>query len=220
MSNLKCCPDPCEITEGCINPLVYLMQRVMSIVSDGANTIVGAMTEVLTNGIVINNNSEFCCPDCVDPAGFYTLGGFNAFKAVIQEKGMDVLNPLNDPLVVYPCCINKSYSTSQLVWETALFVDGALDKTPACCATGFAPVVNRLLSETSIEGYMGETAIVEASSFNGVSGITIILDYLNSLPTAVTKQEKTDLFELILVIGIYIKCEGCNIHIRRANLLA
>lgn len=227
MSNIKCCPPEsnCNLPVGCINPLVHLMKRTVARASDGYD-IPDAFNDILGAGILISGSDAYCCPDCTDEKGFYFLGGVPAFIDITSEFKMNLYNadgsPV-DPLLIYPCCIKSTYSLEGSLQMDDNFIirnsqnEIVLDKTPQCCPTDFTKPINRLLEETASDSYVNYTGWIEASSFNGKSGIDIILDFLNSLSPSVTKAEKTEIFKTIALSGIYIKCNGCDMQISKAS---
>lgn len=214
MSNLKCCPDPCQITLGCINPLVYLLQRTLARATDNVS-LPTAFGQVLNSGIVISGKANFCCPDCVSESGFYYLGGLESFKVVIDQFKMGVTVGSNDPNILYPCCVNKSLSINGEAMYKQLFVLPTLDKTPNCCAKTFGNDITYLANETSIDPFINTTfGVIEASAFNGVSGIKIMLDYLKSLSPAIPKATITSMLVQIFENGLLIDCTGCDLIIK------
>jgi hypothetical protein len=213
MSNKRCCPDPCNIPTGCINPLVYLLQRTLARATDGVS-ISTAFGQVLTAGIVISGKENFCCPDCVTESGFYYLGGISSFEKVINDKKMGVAVD-NNPNIEYPCCVNKSLSlqVDTLIYNP-LFKNSTLDKTPVCCPKTFGNEITYLLNETGIDPTVNLAyGAIEASSFNGVSGIKIMLDYLKSLSPEIPKDVLTSIFGLIFNHGFVVDCTGCDLII-------
>lgn len=214
MSNLKCCPDPCQITPGCINPLVYLLQRTIARASD-AVLLQTAFGQVLASGLVISGKSNFCCPDCVTESGFYYLGGLPSFKSVIDDKQMGVTVGSTSPNSSYPCCVNKSLSTDGEEIYEDLFKTPIINKTPVCCPKTFGNEINYLANETTLDPIINTTyGVIEASAFNGVSGIKIILDYLKSLSPAIPKATLTAMLTLIFQNGLLIDCTGCDLVIK------
>ena len=227
MGSLKCCPDPCTLPSGCINPLIHLMKRTLAYANDNV-ALDKAFFDVLANGITISGSSNYCCPDCEDPNGFYFLGGYNPYFEIMDSKQMTVgpISNRHPSNIVYPCCVNstmpdvikQSYADDFAIEN--ILQPGAyiLDKRPACCDNDFTAIVDRLLYETSSDLLINSTTgLFEASSFNGVSGITILLDFLNSLSPAVSKTYKTNIFNTIINRGIYIKCDGCDMVINFAT---
>jgi len=213
MSTLKCCPDPCQITPGCINPLVYLLQRALARATDGVS-LSTAFQQVLVSGIVVSGKQNFCCPDCVTESGFYYLGGISSFEKVINDKQMGVSVGSN-PNTLYPCCVNKSLSVEvdTLVY-IPLFKTPSLDKTPICCPKTFGNEVTYLLNETGIDPSINSSdGAIEASAFNGKSGIKIMLDYLKSLSPAIPKSTLTTMFGFIFNNGFTVDCTGCDLII-------
>lgn len=214
MSNLRCCPDPCQITPGCINPLVYLLQRTIARAIDGIS-LPNAFGQVLVSGLVISGKGNFCCPDCVTETGFYYLGGLSSFQIVIDEYQMGVTVGSNNPTKLYPCCVNKSLSIEGEEIYNDLFKTPTLNKLPVCCPKTFANEVNYLATETFFDPIINtEFGIIEASAFNGVSGIKIILDYLKSLSPTISKQTISQMLEIIFENGLLIDCTGCDLIIR------
>ena len=214
MSNLKCCPDPCQITPGCINPLVYLLQRTIARATDGVSLAV-AFEQVLESGLVISGKGNFCCPDCVTETGFYYLGGLPSFTRVINEYQMGVTVGSNNPNKLYPCCVNKSLSIELEDDYTTLFKNSTLNKLPVCCPKTFGNEITYLANETSFDSFINANfGVIEASAFNGVSGIKIILDYLKSLSPAIPKATLTAMLALIFQNGLLIDCTGCDLIIK------
>ena len=214
MSNLKCCPDPCEITPGCINHLVYLLQRTIARATDGV-ALPTAFGQILNSGLVISGKANFCCPDCVTASGFYYLGGFSSFKTIIDEYQMGVTVGSNNPNSLYPCCVNKSLSTQGEDLYTALFKNVTLNKTPVCCPKTFGNEITYLANETSLDPTINSSlGVIEASAFNGVSGIKIMLDYLKSLSPVIPKATITAMLALIFQNGLVIDCTGCDLVIK------
>ena len=87
---------------------------------------------------------------------------------------------------------------------------------PVCCNTRFTEYVSKLYSISSIATILPTVDVIEASTFGGVSGLEILIDYL-LLENLYTKIELGEIFEVILLNGIVVKCIDCDIIISSVN---
>ena len=226
--SVDCLPTPC------INPLVFLIKEVFGKVSDGISLPISLNT-VLDAGISITSSSNFCCPDCDSPTGFYFLGTAYRFEDLIEITGLGNTLPYgapeNQPIDVnrrYRCCVNYQIALGDFINESNDYysidrynsqfkpteeqVDDniSFDKTPTCCSNDFAASVQELFTLTGADNTVLEGGLVEASTFNGKSGLGIMLKFLKGISPALSKTELSAFFNILFLNGIIVKCDGCT----------
>jgi len=215
MNTTECCKE--TVAKGlptpCVNPLVYLLKLIFAKHQAAGGTLGSVTADVLEQGFNITGSSFFCCPDCSGEGKFYYLGGAERFFDLAHLLGFNSLGPNADTSYKYGCCLNKSL--------TADFVEDfdetfALNKTPPCCANDFGSIIQRLTNETTLSVDI-LTQMLEGSSLNGKSGITAMLDYLNSRTPVLTKDQKGEILTAIIGNGVVIKCNGCSIHLQKVD---
>lgn len=230
MSCKKCNSTKCTCsTNICINPLVYAIKSVFSLVgTDSDNDQVlailsgitkdgspgslpvpfdlnlsEALVEVLNNGISISNNKNLCCPDCKN--GIYFLGGAENFKTLH-------LSLLNSTIRI--CCLEHASTI-----ETWLKVLEETENQYKCCDTDFNEVVQQWFnasSSTSVNFYLDDIltiGVLESSSFNGYSGLGILFNYLQLNHPELTAEDYLNILGVIVNLGIVIQCDGCEMII-------
>jgi hypothetical protein len=198
-----------------INPLVHLFKEAVYRSNDTNDSIAESLDAILEEGLYISSNGEFCCPDCVDNKAFYFLGEINSFSDVIQALGLDAAAVSTKTL---PCCVNKHLSSESIIAYNDLFVTPTVNKLPGCCNTGFLSAMQNLLNASDSDINLG--SLIEVSSFGNKSGISIILDFLNTLTPLLTKAEIGDIFADVIAVnlkGIVIKCVGCDMFIANSQ---
>lgn len=227
--SVDCLPTPC------INPLVFLIKEVFGKVSDGISVAVSLNT-VLEAGISVTSSSNFCCPDCDSPTGFYYLGTGYRFEDLIEITGLGNTLPYgapeNQPIDVnrkYRCCVNYQvalgnlrggeynefynidrYNSQFKPTEEQIANNISFNKTPTCCSNDFAASVQELFTITGADNTVLEAGLIEASTFNGKSGLGIMLKFLKGISPALSKLELSAFFNILLINGIVVKCDGCN----------
>jgi len=189
----------CEIIS-CINPLIYLIKEAIDTTADSGNLATN-ITSLLDAGIIVKNGN-LCCPDCTEDKGLYLLGTYSH------------LNTMHTLYNLQACCINFRLNTSDTLSYNAAF--GASDIP--CCNTNFSETITNLFSITTNDSTLiSSGGIVEVSSFNGVSGLSIILDALSRITPALSSTIITNVFTAILNSGIVIKCKDCETYIGNVN---
>ena len=186
MSNTNCCPK----AENCLNPIIEIFDNLRKAISVETEAGLKSYEEGLGRGVILSHNGNICCPDCQTSNGYYFLGKAERLLGLLEFTGQ-----------AYPCCINHSLDS-----ETYNELVEAIGKGVPCCKTEFSSII----SEIGLLG-LNSLDVVEASSFNGHSGLANFLEYadLENIPTADVISFLTAVFEL----GLVIKCEGCNIFI-------
>lgn len=196
-----CCQNKCD---HCNNPLIELYKKASLAVNGDDVTIATETLRLLTNGLFLSNSGKICCPDCTHKYGFYFLGGYDVYKELStlfqQINGGEITDPKK-----YPCCLNHSLTALNAVdYETAYE-----NLQPPCCNTNFAEVIFNL-SENVPDVTISEN-IIEASTFEGQSGLGILLEWL--IVDDQSTEDIGDFFEVIKEQGLVIKCFGCDIFI-------
>lgn len=236
MSCKKCNSTKCTCsTTICINPLVYAIKSVFSLVGTDSNndqvlTILSditkdgspgplptpfnlnlpeALVEVLTSGISISNNKDYCCPDCIN--GFYYLGSSQNLQSLLNVQSN-----------LRICCIEHYASISE--WKKLTEVLKNLGYPNInCCDTDFSEAAqNWLTASTTANGlfYLEDlinAGIIEVSSFNGYSGLSILFDFLKLNHPELQPEDYLNILGVIINLGLIIKCDGCNMTISSVN---
>lgn len=216
--SVDCLPAPC------INPLVFLIKEVFGRVSDGVS-MTTSLDSVLDSGISITSSENFCCPDCNSKNGFYFLGSAYRFSDLIEENGLGNTLPYGVPEATpfdvnlkYRCCVNYQlpvelrgeYFNQFKPTETQTSNNLVYDKTPTCCSNDFAASVQELFMLTGTDTTVLFGGLVEASTFNGKSGLGIMLNLLKTISPALSKLDLSAFFILLIQRGIVIQCDGCD----------
>lgn len=199
-------------TKQCINPLIHLFREAVYAANDDTSLIETQLDTLLTGGIYITGANEFCCPDCIDEKAFYYLGNYTKFFPIINALGLNAAATSPKKLL---CCVNTRLKSETIVSYNNLFVSPTVNKKPVCCETGFASALENLFNEISSDTTLEN--IVEVSSYGNVSGIKIILDFLNQLSPALTKVQKYNIFKKIYDLGLVVKCVGCDVFIAKSD---
>jgi hypothetical protein len=236
MSCKKCNSTKCTCsTNICINPLVYAIKSVFSLVGTDSNndqvlTILSGITkdgspgplpipfdlnlpealvEVLNSGISISNNKDYCCPDCTN--GFYFLGSSDQLQNLFGH---------------YPdlriCCV-EHYSSVNTWNRVKNFLKGIGYPNINCCDTDFSEAAqNWLNAATTTNGlfYLEDlinNGIIEVSSFNGYSGLSILFDFLQLNHPELQPEDYLNILGVIMNLGLIVKCDGCNMNISSIN---
>ena len=231
MSCKKCKTNKCECeVTTCINPLIYMIKDAFSLVETSTNNLAAmtilseisvnypvpvpppaeytytlplALVQVLSSGISISNNKNYCCPDCKN--GVYFLGGAQNFMDLQTDPGF---------VTTKICCLDHA-STVQ-TWADA---SGVLKNQYECCNTDFNEIVQQWFnasSSTSVNFYLDDilkTGILESSSFNGYSGLGILFNYLQLNHPELTTEDYLNILGVIVNLGIVIECNGCEMII-------
>ena len=234
MSCTKCNSNKCSCeTTLCVNPLIFMIKEALSLVgTDGNISLMNnytttmtnisknssyvhtgniydlplALVSVLSKGISISNNTNLCCPDC--KSGLYVVGTVS-----------EMLNLLNvQDYVPKLCCIE--HQSSLYNWE--VFVDSWVDvynTQPKCCDTDFSDVMKLwTTSANSATGYfyldeLLKTGIFESSSFNTLSGLGILHNYLKTFHTTLVAADYLNILGIIANLGLVVECNNCSITI-------
>lgn len=217
--SVDCLPTPC------INPLVFLIKEVFGKVSDGVS-ISTSIDTILDTGISITSSSNFCCPDCNSKNGFYFLGAAHQFNTLVEFNGFGNTLPNNSPSgavfdvnLKYRCCVNYQLPLDEI--RTTYFEQFKptyaqtnnnilFDKTPTCCSNDFAASVQELFMLTGADNAVLFGGLIEASTFNGKSGLGIILKFLKTISPTLSKLELSAFLIPILQRGLVVKCDGCD----------
>lgn len=196
----KCCPS----VEDCLNPITMLFDSILSVyeIVDPKEGETQAAT-ILNAGLTITHKGKYCCPDCNTKLGYYYLGGLDPFLQLTQFMQQSVPER-GAPYIPkkYPCCLNYSLTTKEFVAFSTAFQN----LKPPCCDTNFSELV---LSLTQYD--LTTSSLIEASFFNGKSGLGFILDYLNS--HTVDPVIISDVLNTIADLGLVVKCFDCDIFI-------
>jgi len=234
MSCKKCENTKCTCSASlCSNPLVYAIKESFSLVGTTCtdatilvtlnaikeqgtppaavpftHTIDTALLSVLQNGIAISNNTNLCCPDCRS----------NLFFILDAEE---ITTFLDDTATYYQdiCCIE--HESSLAIWKafTTLFESKSGGAKVKCCNTDFSDKISRWSTlATSTDAYWNldtllNAGIFESSSFNGYSGLGILLDYLELNHTTLTSTDYLNILGVILNMGMIAYCEDCSVLI-------
>ncbi len=86
-----------------------------------------------------------------------------------------------------------------------------LNLEPPCCDTSFAEVYDELLNETGLSLLLSNQSIIEASTFNGFSGLQITYEYLTL--EGISNEDIASFFLGLFEAGIVINCVDCDILI-------
>lgn len=177
MNEATCCPTATD----CINPII----KAFKLFSFAASYEVG-----LNEGLVLTHSGDLCCPDCIDPEGYYFLGGMAPYTSLIEG----IVTP-------YPCCVNRSLTA---VGNDAF--DALVGPGSVCCDTDFSEAICilRMLG-------VGYNDMVEASSFNSLSGLGIFLNYADI--EGIDNAQVLLFLNAIITEGLVIRCTGCQIFI-------
>lgn len=187
-------------TELCINPLTYLLEEIVAI-NTGITGVID-VNSVINPGILLRDSKKFCCPDCSTKDGFYFIGTMTVFKTITDALNMSGSSKEKK----YPCCVNTHIGSDDLITWNTNFKD---DKLPCCESTGFNESIKSFskLKEQRVN-------LVEASTFNGISGLAIIDLFLTN--STLTTAQKLQILTMI-ENGIVVKCFECDIFIYNAT---
>ena len=204
MSCKKCNTNKCTCeTNLCTNPLVYLVKTALPIVENYipeiedffANNSGGDISDYIN--LSMTNSGTLCCPDCKN--GIYYLGNQDYFNQIVKA-GENV------------CCVEY------------LGLDANSPKGVKCCDTDFLSAVQNWIKQLSNYDLMNSSfslgdlnSIVESSSFNGYSGLGIVLNFLQLNYPNLDPVLYILFIGVILTYGIVIKCEGCKISFYTAQ---
>jgi hypothetical protein len=203
--NKECCSPMSD----CINPLIDLYKKAKARLAVATrSSLAQELTTILSNGIVLSNSGTLCCPDCTSKKGYYFLGSYADYKILATLFLQTIPTPPSTtPGVKYPCCLNHSLNVTDAVDYETTFAN----LEPPCCDSSFAEAVTLLLENSNITVAFPNLSIVEASTFNGASGLRILLDYL--ILENVTPTEIGSFFTAIFTEGLVIKCFDCDMYI-------
>ncbi|MEY2701965.1 MAG: hypothetical protein RLY43_598 [Bacteroidota bacterium] len=220
----------CNIPTPCVNPLVFLLKEVFAKVSDGVS-ITASLDTILTAGIAITSSSNFCCPDCNSQNGFYYLGVLEKFQDLVSLAGLGNTAPTNnvdsnnnvpfDANCKYRCCVNYQLGIESKIGYNQMFkptpeqlnLGMNFDKTPVCCSTDFTTSLQELLNYVASDNVVINGSLIEASTFNGKSGLGVLVKYLKSASPAISKVDLTNFFGYLLSEGLIVTCDGCTTYI-------
>lgn len=220
----------CNIPTPCTNPLVFLIKEVFGKVSDGVS-VAASLDTILDSGISITSSSKFCCPDCNTPHGFYYLGLVNPFLDLIELEGLGNTAPTNsvdsnngvqfDINRRYRCCVNYQLPIERRIGYFQAFkpdvdqleINLSFDKTPSCCSTDFSDAVQELVLITGADNAVIQAGLIEASTFNGKSGLGIMLKFLKTISPALSKSDLSAFFIQLLSRGVVVVCDECTTFI-------
>lgn len=216
MSCKKCNTNKCTCeTNLCINPLIYLVKTALPIIqnyipeikevidnNNGGKAAVGLKEEggildtydpSLYINLSMTNSGTLCCPDCKN--GIYYLGNQDYFNQ-IADAGERF------------CCIES----------LGLNLKESKNANIKCCDTDFLSAVQNWIQQLSNYDLANASfsigdinSIVESSSFNGYSGLGIVLNFLQLNYPDLDPVLYVLFIGVILTYGIVIKCEGCKI---------
>jgi hypothetical protein len=183
---------------------VYLVKTSLPIVENYipeiedffANNSGGDISDYIN--LSMTNSGTLCCPDCKN--GIYYLGNYTMLNDIL-DNGEKI------------CCIE--YLALNL--RTKNF-------DVKCCGTDFLSSVQAWLQQLSnynlenIPFPIGDiNSIVEVSSFNGYSGLGILLNFLQLNYPDLEQIIYVLIMYVILNYGIVIKCDGCKIQFYTAQ---
>lgn len=235
MSCLKCKSNACSCeTSLCINPLIFMIKEAFSLIgTDGNSSLVNgyesilndisknqsythsgnifdlslALVAVLTKGISISNNTNLCCPDC--NSGLYVVGSGQVMGSLLNVK--DYVPKL--------CCVE--HQSSLEVWQE--FKDDWQNvynnNEPKCCDTDFSDVMKLWTSSANsatANFYLNDLLIIgifESSSFNTLSGLGILYNYLKTFHADFTAADYLNILGIIVHLGLVVECNNCSITI-------
>lgn len=242
MSCSKCISDKCTCESTvCLNPLIYFIKEVFALIGSETNSAyisyadvvmqniavnyahVGntydlplALIQVLKTGLSISNNKTLCCPDC--DSNTYALG--NGGTLIFTASGGDA----DLPVPVKLCCIEHNSSISR--WHS--FANGYKNLAgylPDCCETDFQEA-SKLWIESSktTDGYFYLNDIIydgifESSSFNGMSGLGILYNYIQTVHPDFTAVDYLTIIGIITNLGLVVKCDGCQMIIGGTDVI-
>jgi hypothetical protein len=225
-----CSTPPCVATI-CTSPLIYLIKdayllvgststnlsvfTTLDTICDNApvtptspfeHTLITALTQVLTSGILISNNDFLCCSDCA--SGLYFLGDLDSTTDLIssQVPSADI------------CCVEhySSVSTWSTFLQTWILTNSS---APVCCNSDFSELAQQWFTEAnSSTAYFYLDALInngvfEISAFNNHSGLGILFNYLMLNHPELTSDDYLNLLGVLIKLGVVIKCDGCSINI-------
>jgi hypothetical protein len=236
MSCIKCNTSKCTCeTTLCINPLIYMMENVFSLIGTTYQNILPlkilediknvkattaaesnikllgsiydlptALISVLTSGISVSNNKNLCCPDC--KSGLYTIGNLESMTALINTDAPEL------------CCVEhmsslQTWSTFSSTWNSKYKGD------PKCCNTEFSDVIELWINASSSSNsnfYLDDvinTGIFETSSFNGLSGLGVLFNYLQLSYPTLTADDYLNILGIISSLGVVVSCDKCAMTI-------
>jgi len=213
----------------CANPLIHALNQAFAIVGTSysgpqigntpivtEHTIYTALYSVLNTGIVATNTLRLCCPDCTDPRGFYFLGSTVNLANVVSYFTPVGSNPK------YPCCIEYKTNVAQL----DSLIEAVGGTLPPCCNTDFISAYDAWIEASELSSLsipisysdLNDLALIEASAFNGYSGLGIMFNYLQTAHPELTPLDYYGIYSVISSYGLVVKCGDCNITIGSANL--
>ena len=257
MSCIKCNTSKCTCeTTLCINPLIYMMESVFSLIGTTSQNILPvkileeiknvkllnraidsvytpglpliklptdstaavsdikllgliydlptALISVLTSGISVSNNKNLCCPDC--KSGLYTIGNLESMTALMETVSPEL------------CCVEhmsslQTWTSFSSTWKEKYGID------PKCCNTEFSDVIELWINASSSSNsnfYLDDvinTGIFETSSFNGLSGLGILFNYLQLSYPTLTADDYLNILGIISSLGVVVSCDKCAMTI-------
>ena len=202
----KCNSSKCKCeTILCTNPLVYLVKSILPIVENyipeikdfvnnnpqvgiAANLYISEPVQEMLN-LSMTNSGNLCCPDC--KTGVYYLGNSNFFEQILK---------LGENF----CCVE--------------YIGLDLNYNLKCCNTDFLNAIQNWIKQLAAYDLANSSfslndisSIVESSSFNGYSGLGIVLEFLQLNYPDLDPIIYVLITGIILIYGIVIKCDGCKI---------
>lgn len=230
MGCTKCNKSVCSCNAKlCTNPLVHTLEQAFALVGTDysgpqigntpvttVNTIYTALYSVLNTGLVVTNNTRLCCPDCTEPRGFYFLGDCANLAAVVNY-----FTPIGQT-AKYPCCVEYKLNIAQL----DCLVTAIGGHTPPCCNTDFISAYNAWFEASELGSLpvpvnysdLNDLELIEASAFNGYSGLGIMFNYLQANHPELTPLDYYGLYLVFVTYGMVVRCGDCNITIGAASL--
>jgi hypothetical protein len=180
----------------CTNPIKYFLDNLLT--QPLTPEDFGRITSALLSSGQLITDCNICCPDCTETKRYVIASA--ATYALYYPKFYSL------PSCLPECCIQKDVPLT--VYQESLLA--LFTETPPptnCCDNNFGECsqnIKNLLDEFSYIVY--ENGIVEESTINGSSGLCLFVNFLNSLPTAFTLEDKANLLNLILSEGLVIDC--------------
>jgi len=227
----------CEVTT-CINPLIYMMKGVFSLVgTDSANIgILEYLTSISKDGGNATPFPKTPVNAAMDKAGF-TLDLTTALIETLMQ-GVSISNNKN---ICCPDCKNGIYFLGGGASFSNLYSSISNSKTRicclehaasipawlrlkenigtdfACCDTDFNEAFELWVAASSSSSayfYLDDilaNGVFESSSFNGYSGLGILFNYLQLSHPELTSEDYLNILGVIVNLGFVIQCNGCEL---------
>lgn len=199
----------------CINPLVEVFDTILESIfpfqdpEDLTKYIIDLINDTFNNGLVLGKACGACCPDCI--TGRYVLSSVASFPPYYSAT-----YKAEPPAQVgSPCCIEVT-STYSAAYQDYLYALSQAPATGTCdCDSNYNVCLELLkgLFSAPVWTTILQTGIVEESTLGGYTSLCILKGFIEALPPILSEEQKAEILQAILNVGIVVECTENSITI-------